>query len=309
MKKMFILASIALVGAACSKSDDNGGNNQVVNRINNSTVSGNPFATEETTVYPTEKRGTDQNYSQTTYTVENNKVKAVVTEIYRNGQKIDGRTISTNITYNEKGLPSKLEDVQGRETRKLEYTYNDKNQVKEITLTEGTDTEKQVHEYDVQGRLSKITFTATEDEPYTVTYEYPDENTVVEKDSRNENEKITYTIEGGNLTKKVKEITNPQGQVVRSETKTYKYDTSIKNPDASLERKLISFDYFEEARYTPSNSKNAVTEIATTGNDNGHPLTSSTTTYTYEKNDKGYPTKKTKTIAGSSSSEVTTYTY
>ena len=27
MKKIFILASIALVGAACSKSDDNGGGN------------------------------------------------------------------------------------------------------------------------------------------------------------------------------------------------------------------------------------------------------------------------------------------
>ena len=58
MKKMFILASLALVGVACSKDDNDGGN-----RINPS---------EEPAVYPTEKTGNDQNYTQTTYTVKNN---------------------------------------------------------------------------------------------------------------------------------------------------------------------------------------------------------------------------------------------
>ena len=47
MKKMFILASIALVGAACSKSDDNGGGNN---------GGGNPVTPSEVpAVYPTEK--------------------------------------------------------------------------------------------------------------------------------------------------------------------------------------------------------------------------------------------------------------
>ena len=53
MKKMFILASLALVGVACSKNDDNDGGNRI-----------NP--SEEPAVYPTEKTGDDQNYTQTT---------------------------------------------------------------------------------------------------------------------------------------------------------------------------------------------------------------------------------------------------
>lgn len=57
MKKMFILASLALVGVACSKNDDNDGGNRI-----------NP--SEEPAVYPTEKTGDDQNYTQTTYTVK-----------------------------------------------------------------------------------------------------------------------------------------------------------------------------------------------------------------------------------------------
>lgn len=43
MKKMFILASLALVGVACSKNDDNDGGNRI-----------NP--SEEPAVYPTEKQ-------------------------------------------------------------------------------------------------------------------------------------------------------------------------------------------------------------------------------------------------------------
>ena len=102
MKKMFILASIALVGAACSKSDDNGGGNN---------GGGNPVTPSEVpAVYPTEKRGNDQNYSQTTYTLENNKVKTVVRERYQNGVKDATATRTTNVTYTDKKYPTVVEE-------------------------------------------------------------------------------------------------------------------------------------------------------------------------------------------------------
>lgn len=58
MKKMFVLASLALVGVACSKSDDNGGGNGGGNSGENNQVT--PATVPA--VYPTEKRGNDQNY-------------------------------------------------------------------------------------------------------------------------------------------------------------------------------------------------------------------------------------------------------
>lgn len=311
MKKMFILASLALVGMACSKNDDNvgvynGGGNKV---ISNSTISGDPFITEEPAVFPTQKEGNDQEYDLTTYTLENNKVKSVVIDNYVNGQKVNNETITTNVTYNAKGLPSKLEQTQDTETRTIEYIYNAKNQIEEIKATHNNTTTKYIHEYDAQGRLSKMTFSATNEQPYTITYEYPTANTVVEKNSTNTNESLTYTFENGNLTKKVLERFY-QGKVIGSAVEEYKYDTTIKNPDASLELKLVDLNYYlEEDRYSPERSKNVVTEITKSGTDDQYELPKRiSATYTYEKNDKGYPTKKTETKAGNTP-KVTTYTY
>ena len=315
MKKMFVLASLALIGVACSKNDDNvavyngGGNNGGGNKaISSSTISGDPFITEEPAVFPTQKEGTDQEYDITTYTLENNKVKSVVIDHYQNGQKVNKKTITTNVTYNDKGLPAKLEQTEDGLTRTIEYIYNAKNQIEEIKATHNNTTVRYVHEYDAQGRLSKMTFSATNEQPYTITYEYPTANTVVEKNSTNTNESLTYTFENGNLTKKVLERFY-QGNVVGSAIEEYKYDTTIKNPDASLEFKLVDLNYFlEEDCYSPERSKNVVTEITKSGTEgqHEHPKRISAT-YTYEKNDKGYPTKRT-TKEGNTS-EVTTYTY
>ena len=67
--------------------------------------------------------------------------------------------------------------------------------------------------------------------------------------------------------------------------------------------------FLEEDRYSPERSKNVVNEITKSRTDNQHELTKRiSATYTYEKNDKGYPTKKTETKAGNTP-KVTTYTY
>ena len=130
-----------------------------------------------------------------------------------------------------------------------------------------------------------------------------------EKNSTNTNEAFTYTIENGNVTKRVKERFLA-GQVVATSVEEYKYDTTIKNPDAFLELKLVDLNYYlEEDRYSPERSKNVVTEITKSGTDGQYELPKRiSATYTYEKNDKGYPTKKTETKAGNTP-KVTTYTY
>ena len=167
MKKMFILASIALVGAACSKSDDNGGGNN---------GGGNPVTPSEVpAVYPTEKRGDDQNYSQTTYTLENNKVKTVVRERYQNGVKDATATRTTNVTYTDKKYPTVVEETyNGSFTNKTEYTYNEKNQITEMKNTREGSTQVVKFEYNAEGKVSKAIHPTDQ-----VSYEYPNATTVV----------------------------------------------------------------------------------------------------------------------------------
>ena len=227
MKKMFILASIALVGAACSKSDDNGGGNN---------GGGNPVTPSEVpAVYPTEKRGDDQNYSQTTYTLENNKVKTVVRERYQNGVKDATATRTTNVTYTDKKYPTVVEETyNGSFTNKTEYTYNEKNQITEMKNTREGSTQVVKFEYNAEGKVSKAIHPT-----YQVSYEYPNATTVVEKNSSTPNSTNTYTIVNGNVTKFLQESKDDLGTVRFTNTQEYEYNTAVKNPDASFERRYL----------------------------------------------------------------------
>lgn len=232
MKKMFILASIALVGAACSKSDDNGGGNN---------GGGNPVTPSEVpAVYPTEKRGDDQNYSQTTYTLENNKVKTVVRERYQNGVKDATATRTTNVTYTDKKYPTVVEETyNGSFTNKTEYTYNEKNQITEMKNTREGSTQVVKFEYNAEGKVSKAIHPT-----YQVSYEYPNATTVVEKNSSTPNSTNTYTIVNGNVTKFLQESKDDLGTVRFTNTQEYEYNTAVKNPDASFERRILDPSYF-----------------------------------------------------------------
>lgn len=295
MKKMFILASIALVGAACSKSDDNGGGNN---------GGGNPVTPSEVpAVYPTEKRGNDQNYTQTTYTLENNKVKTIVTETYQNGVKDATATRTTNVTYTDKKYPTVVEETyNGSFTNKTEYTYNEKNQITEMKNTREGSTQVVKFEYNAEGKLSKAIHSSHE-----ITYEYPNATTVVEKNSSEPNSTNTYTVVNGNVTKFLQERKDDLGTVRFTSTQEYEYNTTVKNPDFSLERRILDPSYFYNYNpYDANYSKNVYTKRTDSYNDNGH-TNSRTSTYTYEANDKGYPTKKTEIFEGGNM--VTTYTY
>ena len=295
MKKMFVLASLALVGVACSKSDDNGGGNSGEN---------NPVTpTTAPAVYPTEKRGNDQNYTQTTYTLENNKVKTIVTETYQNGVKDATATRTTNVTYTDKKYPTVVEETyNGSFTNKTEYTYNEKNQITEMKNTREGSTQVVKFEYNAEGKLSKAIHSSHE-----ITYEYPNATTVVEKNSSEPNSTNTYTVVNGNVTKFLQERKDDLGTVRFTSTQEYEYNTTVKNPDFSLERRILDPSYFYNYNpYDANYSKNVYTKRTDSYNDNGH-TNSRTSTYTYEANDKGYPTKKTEIFEGGNT--VTTYTY
>ena len=295
MKKMFVLASLALVGVACSKSDDNGGGNSGENnQVTPTTVPA---------VYPTEKRGNDQNYTQTTYTLENNKVKTIVRETYQNGVKDATATRTTNVTYTDKKYPTVVEETyNGSFTNKTEYTYNEKNQITEMKNTREGSTQVVKFEYNAEGKVSKAIHPT-----YQITYEYPNATTVVEKNSSEPNSTITYTLVNGNVTKFLQERKDDLGTVRFTNTQEYEYNTAVKNPDFSLERRILDPSYFYNYNpYDANYSKNVYTKRTDSYNDNGH-TNSRTYTYTYETNDKGYPTKKTEIFEGGNT--VTTYTY
>ena len=259
MKKMFILASIALLGAACSKSDDNGGGNSGEN---------NPVTpTTAPAVYPTEKRGNDQNYTQTTYTLENNKVKTIVRETYQNGVKDATATTTTNVTYTDKKYPTVVEETyNGGLTNKTEYTYNEKNQITEMKNTREGSTQVVKFEYNVEGKLSKAIHPT-----YQITYEYPNATTVVEKNSSEPNSTITYTVVNGNVTKFLQERKDDLGTVRFTNTQEYEYNTAVKNPDFSLERRILDPSYFYNYNpYDANYSKNVYTKRTDSYNDNGH---------------------------------------
>ena len=296
---MFVLASLALVGVACSKSDDNGGGNGGGNSGENNPVT----PATAPAVYPTEKRGNDQNYTQTTYTLENNKIKTIVTETYQNGVKDATATTTTNVTYTDKKYPSVVEKTyNGSLTNKTEYTYNEKNQITEMKNTREGFTQVVKFEYNAEGKVSKAIHSSHE-----ITYEYPNATTVVEKNSSEPNSTNTYTVVNGNVTKFLQERKDDLGTVRFTSTQEYEYNTAVKNPDFSLERRILDPSYFYNYNpYDANYSKNVYTKRTDSYNDNGH-SNSRTSTYTYEANDKGYPTKKTEIFEGGNT--VTTYTY
>ena len=260
---------------------------------------------QESAVYPKEKKGNDQNYTTTAYELDGGKVKKVVEETYQAGQKKDIYTRITEVTYTNKKYPTKLSEKQNGNTRQLEYTYDSKDRVTVMNLTQGSNNSKRIFEYDNEGRITKETLTQPGALPTATTYTYTG-NTVVEKESTSPNTTKTYTFEKGNLVKEVYEQKDEAGNIASSETKNYEYDTTIKNPAASIEHRLVSLNYFYNPLFSKENSENVVTKEVSKYSERGREEVR-TVTYTYEKNDKGYPTKATEVREGNRS--VTVFTY
>lgn len=172
-----------------------------------------------------------------------------------------------------------------------------------VKKTENGITKTKTFEYDASGRVVK------ESNPdVTYVYTYPDDKTVVRTEalSSGGSNITTYTIEGGNLVKEVLQLKNADGQVERTVLTVYEYDLSIKNPNLSIETKLVKSYFYENKTYSPETvSKNVLTKWTTTSPVHGE---NRSAVFTYQKNDQGYPTEVDERTSGNTRS-WTAYEY
>ena len=109
-------------------------------------------------------------------------------------------------------------------------------------------------------------------------------------------------MEGGNLVKEVLQFMEANGQVKRTEETVYEYDLSIKNPNLSIETRLVKTYFYQSATYSPETvTKNVLTKRTTTS-----PVTeeNSSSVFTYQKNDQGYPTEVNERTSGNAQSTI-----
>lgn len=317
MKKIIILlTSLFLIGTACSKNDSKpaGKEDGKVEKPDDKgkdkdkptpSPSPSPAPTpspapwEVDPVFPKKvKMGDSNNYSLDTYFFENGKVVKIEREFYDRGQKEEGKE-TTTVTYAGKKYPSKVVHT-GRYNVQVEYTYNDKNQVLTVKKTENGATTTKTFQYDANGRVVK------ESNPdATYVYTYPDDKTIVKTGTLSYGglNIITYTIEGGNLVKEVLELKNEGGRLERTIVTTYEYDLSIKNPNLSIETRLVKPYFYGNKTYSPETvSKNVLTKKVTTSPVREENRSS---TFTYQKNAQGYPTEVDERTSGNTRSRIT----
>jgi len=192
MKKLLILASLALIGVACHKSDDDNNNN------NNNNNAPNPW--EERVILPTKyiiEYSADSS-TEMVYTVEDGFIKdAKEYEISGSERKEVKHLIISPLKG--KKLPARIDiDKDGIAQEVVEFSYNDQDQVTEIKKSElGKFSISITFEYK-DGKLSK--FAPIPSVVYNLTY--PDAHTVVATgDSGYDTYTYTFSPEG-NLTKK-----------------------------------------------------------------------------------------------------------
>lgn len=113
-------------------------------------------------------------------------------------------------------------------------------------------------------------------------------------------------MEGGNLVKEVLQLKEANGQVKRTVETVYEYDLSIKNPNLSIETRLVKSYFYENKTYSPETvSKNVLTKWTTTSPVHEE---NRSAVFTYQKNNQGYPTEVNERTSGKAQS-TTEYQY
>ena len=303
MKKLLVLASLALIGVACCKSDDENNNNS-----NNNA----PAPWEEETLLPTKyiTQYSEDNRTEMVYTIEDGFIKEA-REFEISGS--ERKEVKHFIIKPLKGkkLPATIDIEKDNILQEfVEFSYNDQDQITEIKKGEiGKFPMTITFDYK-DGKLSK--FAPIPSIVYNLTY--PDAYTVVATgDSGYDTYTYTFSPEG-NLIKKVYDnLTN--GVVSFRKTYLYEYDLQKKNPKRNLQIQLIALantpleNYTFYELYEATNSKNLVVKVfertqqledsnnPSLGLTKGSPYLS--TEYKNEANNpQGYATKITKVTDG-----------
>ena len=254
MKKLLILASLALIGVACYKSDDDNNNNN--NNNNNA-----PDPWEEKMLLPTKyiTQHSEDNRTEMVYTIEGGFIKEA-REFEISGS--ERKEVKHFIIKPLKGkkLPATIDIEKDSILQEfIEFSYNDQGQVTEIRKQKMGSTSMSITYGYKDGKLSK--FAPISSNSYELTY--PDDHTVVATDVSG-NFIYTYTFSPeGNLIKKVKDNIS-DGVVFLRDTYLYEYDLQKKNPKRNLQIQLITLANTPIEKYTfydiyeATNSKNLV---------------------------------------------------
>lgn len=301
MRKLLILASLALIGVACHKSDDDNNNNN-----NNNNKAPDPW--EEKALLPTKytiERSKD-NITEMVYTIEDGFIKeAREFQTSRSGRKEVKRLIIKPLKG--KKLPATIDiEKDGSVYEYVNFSFNDQDQVTEISKGKIGKTPISITFGYKDGKLSEFSPSAR---VYNLTY--PDAHTVVATHTFGRS-RITYTFSTeGNLIKKVKEELD-DGVVFFRKTYLYEYDLQKKNPKRNLQIQLITLanlsSHTSYELYDATNSKNLVVKKAentqTLKDPNNPSLGLNTgiflwTEYKNEANNpQGYATKITEVMGG-----------
>ena len=301
MRKLLILASLALIGVACHKSDDDNNNNS-----NNKA----PDPWEEKVILPTKyiiEYSADSS-TEMVYTVEDGFIKEAKEYEISGSERKEVKHLIIKPLKGKK-LPARIDiDKDGIAQEVVEFSFNDQDQITEIRKSRIGKHPMSITFGYKDGKLSEFSPSIV----YKLTY--PDAHTVVATSASGHDRK-TYTFSPeGNLIKKVYDnLTN--GVVSFRKTYLYEYDLQKKNPKRNLQIQLITLantpldKYIFYELYEATNSKNLVVKVfertqqledsnnPSLGLTKGSPYLS--TEYKNEANHpQGYATKITKVTDG-----------
>ena len=229
MKKILKLILIAFVvlGASCSKSEDNNTPN-----LNVSIVGGKHFPKKIIRINRGNKKDVE------TYEITNGKIMKVTYEFFEN----DVLTRKSSLIYEYEGDLLKRKR-NGDGSLYEEYTYTNGKLTKLYAIDKGTTN----YEYDNKGRLSKLTHISRFNNESQMNFEYLSDTKI-------------KVISNGNSRTETYIETFVDGNLLREEGKdniVYEYDNK-NNPFHNDFQKVILPEYFLEAEYSKNNIKKII---------------------------------------------------
>lgn len=297
MKKLFLLASVALVLASCSK-DDSGSNNNPQNPGQSQQGGGQPSQPTTPTPVPVGFVKTIKEYQRevsdssllrtTTYTVENNVLKG-----WEELRKATGKKQTNILTYEGANLKTyKSVDETNGVTEIYTFFYVNNKLDKVTRHREGDEGTKDTYQItlDPQGRITKKTHVGNEGwdgQAWEVTFTYTATGVEIQKAGE---PKYTITYTGENATRVVQE---PSSGVPTN----FEYDTTVLN---DLNNKYIYLVNIAKLfnRWGIEGYQFATIDSPFVLNSKNVAKNDGTNTYEIEKNDQNKPTKITQKQAG-----------
>lgn len=297
MKKLFLLASVALVLASCSK-DDSGSNNNPQNPGQSQQGGGQPEQPTTPTPVPVGFVKTIKEYQRevsdssllrtTTYTVENNVLKG-----WEELRKATGKKQTHILTYEGANLKTyKSVDETNGVTEIYTFFYVNNKLDKVTRHREGDERTKDTYQItlDDQGRITKKTHVGNEGwdgQAWEATFTYTATGVEIQKAGE---PKYTITYTGENATRVVQE---PSLGVPTN----FEYDTTVVN---DLNNKYIYLVNIAKLfnRWGIEGYQFATIDSPFVLNSKNVAKNDGTNTYEIEKNDQNKPTKITQKQAG-----------